>query len=128
MNSKAQNKVRGALALSLAATLFAGCAGSQRTYTGDAKTVQVRERIAEQWTRGGDSFTQRLSKIVLVDNPYDKPVTVIIDCGWGEAAEEVEIGAHKSHTRMVTPQRWKAYRQSCYIADWSFVPEQVAHK
>jgi hypothetical protein len=104
--------------LLLAAALTGGCA-STTAYTGKATSIQVRERVNEEF--GGRAYgpSQRLSKLVSVDNPYERDVRATVDCGW-DSRWDLVIEARTSQRILVTPQRAKAYKKSCYVVDWSF--------
>lgn len=97
--------------------LFAACATPHPPPT----TVQVSERLVEAWGRGEYDLSQRLVKLSTIENPYDFDVTVEVDCGW-QGFETLTIEAHDKRTVLTQPQRWKAYRQTCYVTEWQRVP------
>jgi hypothetical protein len=102
----------------LAAALSGACA-STTAYTGKATSIEVRERVNEEF--GGRAYgpSQRLAKLVSVDNPYERGVRATVDCGW-DSRWDLVIEARTSQRILVTPQRAKAYKKSCYVVDWSF--------
>lgn len=98
-----------------------GCLGCTETYKGKAVTIEVRERINPAFPRMGQmTWNAPITKLVSVDNPFDKNVKVFIDCGW-DSEWDIVIGAHKTQMLLVNSTQRNAYRPSCAVRDdWTF--------
>ena len=112
--------------LLLAVALSGACASTQ-AYTGNAASIQVRERVNQEWGREKFGFAQRVNKIVSVDNPHDRSVRAKVDCGW-DSQWDLVIEARTTQRILVQPQRAKAYSQSCYVTDWSFADASASRR
>lgn len=115
-----------ALGFILLASVLTGACASTSAYTGSATSIQVRERLNPQFSGLKYSMSEHLTKMVLVDNPYDKNVSAKVDCGW-DSQWDLVIAAKSTQRILVTPQRAKAYDKSCYVTDWSFTTAKPSY-
>lgn len=103
----------------LVTLLLLNACASTAPYKGKAKTVTVRESVVEVLSVETYDFSERVNKIVSINNPHDRNVEVSVDCGWDSRWNFV-IAAKTTQFVLVTPQRKKLYRKTCYITEWAF--------
>lgn len=102
--------------------LVAGCqsVSQYRGPRGDAP--KTREVLLPEIANGEPSWAQRFTRMVYLTNPTDDKMYVHLDCGW-DSQWDFTMDAMTTQAVMTRPQRWKAYRQSCYVTEWRSVRE-----
>lgn len=100
------------------------CFGCTETYVGSAKELTVRERVSTLPEHGrGSPPESRVTKLVAIDNPYDKNVHVFVDCGM-DSEWDIVIAARRTQLLLVGSTLRHADDTSCVVRNsWYFTDE-----
>lgn len=102
--------------------LLTGCQSVTQYQGPKGQAPRTREVLVSEIANGEPSWSQRFTRMVYLTNPTDDRIAVHLDCGW-DSQWDFTMDPMTTQTVLTRPQRWKAFRQACYVTSWTNVSD-----